>query len=272
MSAKEIWIVGDWQHAHFAESLNWLPERAKCNFFSDVQSAIASSREEAKNSSPTAILLVQSRPGQISNHDVERLHALAPLARLVGLLGPWCEGELRTGRPWQGVSRVPWRDWRWRLARELGLGEKQSSTHVRHPRVATEADRLQQSISQLSHFGQFTGCAEVLTTSRITYDLWQIAFRLFGVRCCCPALDRNPTAVSDFQIIDGWENLPIRSSPAESPPRVLALHFPRPDDLMRAAQVGLSGVLAQPLLLTDLAVALNSVLPPATVLPRETAA
>ncbi len=62
-------------------------------------------------SSPDVILLLQNRPGQWSAEMVERLHARWPLARLVALLGSWCEGEPRTGRPLPGVARVLWHQW-----------------------------------------------------------------------------------------------------------------------------------------------------------------
>ena len=262
MAAKEIWIVGDGQHAHFVAPLAWLIEHAICSSFATATSAVTAFHESGKASDPAAVLLVQSRPGQISSRHVERLYAHMPLTRFVGLAGPWCEGEGRTGRPWPGVVRVPWRDWRWRLPRELDLSAAEQSTGVRLPRIATEADRLQQSMANLTGL-RFVGNVELITTSRVTYGAWQPALQLLGVRAFCPSHRIAAESQADLQIIDGWDNVAMAAESADSasastaPPRILLLHFPRPDDVTRAASLGIAAVLAQPMLLTDLAAALD---------------
>jgi hypothetical protein len=40
--------------------------------------------------------------------DVEHLQRRFPIAGVVALLGTWCEGETRTGRPWPGILRLYW--------------------------------------------------------------------------------------------------------------------------------------------------------------------
>src|SRR5262245_46505932 len=105
MDQRVVWLVGDWQHADFAEAQAWLRQRCRLLPLPLGEGTPA----------PHAILIAQSRPGQSSRTAIEQWHARAPLARLVGLVGPWCEGEQRSGRPWPGVVRVPWRSWRTRL-------------------------------------------------------------------------------------------------------------------------------------------------------------
>jgi hypothetical protein len=272
MAKAEVWIVGDWRHEHFAAPVAWLRERADCQSFSDVNAILSAAGTCQRHRDPSALLLVQSRPGQISNREVERLHSAAPLARLVGLLGPWCEGEGRSGRPWAGIVRVPWRNWRWRLPRELGLSFAQPSLELRLPRAATENDRLQRDIFNLAQFGRFLASADVLTTSRTTFESWRDLLSRLGVDSSCPALGHMPTRSTDFQVIDGWENVPQKPSLAEGPPRIVSLHFPRPEDVNRATTIGVRAVLAQPLLLADMAVALNDVLPASARRWREPAA
>lgn len=58
--------------------------------------------------SPELIVVAQGRPGEVSLAEVCRLRRAAPLAGVVGLVGSWCEGEMRTGRPWPGVPRLYW--------------------------------------------------------------------------------------------------------------------------------------------------------------------
>ena len=53
-----------------------------------------------RGSSPDVIVVAQAFPGQFSHQAIDRLRRLAPLARMVGLMGSWCEGEMRTGSPW----------------------------------------------------------------------------------------------------------------------------------------------------------------------------
>jgi len=52
------------------------------------------------------IVVAQIRPGQVSPAKVHALRTLAPLARIVGLFGSWCEGESRTGSPWPAIPRL----------------------------------------------------------------------------------------------------------------------------------------------------------------------
>jgi hypothetical protein len=278
MAAREIWIVGDWPHEDFAPPLLWLRQHTACCFYATVNAAIAASRDRGKSSDPDAVLLVQSRPGQISRPQVERLYAHLPLTRLIGLAGPWCEGELRTGRPWPGVVRVPWRDWRWRLPRELGLNGTSRLLSDGLPRTATETDRLQQSVASLTGL-RFIGNVKLVTPSRATFEAWSAALQRLGVRCLdLPAGSHAASSPTDLQIIDGWDNVARAAEPADSPStsaaqsRILLLHFPRPDDIIRAASLGIAAVLAQPLLLADLAAALQGALRRSSIAPRESAA
>src|SRR5262245_30360672 len=100
MAQRLIWIAGDWRQPDFAPALAWLDAYARCTHWTDVEEISTAVAE-----SPTAIIIVQSVPRRVSRREVERWHAVAPLARLVALVGPWCEGELRSGRPWPGVVR-----------------------------------------------------------------------------------------------------------------------------------------------------------------------
>lgn len=57
---------------------------------------------------PELIVVCQCRPDVISNRELTLLSRDAPLAGIVALLGSWCEGETRTGRPWPGAHRLYW--------------------------------------------------------------------------------------------------------------------------------------------------------------------
>jgi len=68
------------------------------------------------------IVLAQTYPDQFSVVAIDRLRKLAPLARLIAILGSWCEGEPRSGHPLQGVIRIYWHQAAVRLRREFAGG------------------------------------------------------------------------------------------------------------------------------------------------------
>src|SRR5690349_536160 len=142
MSDASIWIIGEWRYADFSGALAWLDSHAACQRFDHPADALSALRSAEQQRDPAALLLVQSRPGQFSAREVERLHAAAPLARLVALVGPWCEGEARSGRPWPGVERVPWRAWENHLPRALALNGAVQSAAALLPRTASDIEQV----------------------------------------------------------------------------------------------------------------------------------
>ena len=240
-----VWIVGDWEHDDFREALAWLDSGTSRALFPTPDAAV----KAPPPSNPHAILLVQSRPAQFSRREVERLHAAAPLARLVALTGPWCEGEGRSGHPWPGVTRVPWKSWRSRLAIELGL---------RQPRTTSESQRIEESVLAATRERRFDGQAHIYTESRLTFDTLEDVLVQLGMRATWRSAGEQPAPPqADVVLLDGWDQVPA----VPSRKSILLLHFPRPQDDARAAQLGIAAVLAQPMLLADLAETLARLLP-----------
>ena len=68
-------------------------------------------------------------------------------------------------------------------------------------------------------------------------------------------------------MLDGWEHVAAASAKKQ----VLLLQFPRPQDAEKAFQLGIDAILAQPLLLADVAGILAGLLPSRSA-SRETAA
>jgi hypothetical protein len=89
-----VQLLGEVDHPDFRDALALLRSTGRI-----VDSAAAQ---------PELIVIAQSRPDVIDRRDVDRLRLSAPLAGIVGLMGTWCEGETRTGRPWPGVTRLYW--------------------------------------------------------------------------------------------------------------------------------------------------------------------
>jgi hypothetical protein len=103
LKRPNVWLVGDADHADFAEAVTLL--RATASVGPGL---------------PELIVVAQSRPGTMRLREFERLRRSVPLAGVVSLCGSWCEGETRTGRPAAGVRRLYWYEfpswWRRQIA------------------------------------------------------------------------------------------------------------------------------------------------------------
>jgi len=124
-----------WGHrdpVEFRDAANWLEVHCDCRFVP------AGTVPLLGDWAPDWVIVAQQRPGEFQHDEVERLMLRFPLAAWIALLGSWCEGETRTGRPLPGVQRVFWHQWQPRLARFL-LGQSADSPQ-RMPRTASEAE------------------------------------------------------------------------------------------------------------------------------------
>jgi hypothetical protein len=233
-----IWLAGECDHSDMESAAAWL--RANCQVVDQA-------------ASPGAIVLFQSRPGSISVRQVESLHRRAPLARLILLSGPCCDGELHRREQIPGVVRIRWHQWQQRLPRELS---------GRLPRTASDGERLEQDLRGLAR--QFDGgTVAIRTERRASYLCLADACQALGLKPTWHA----PGESADVLLIDGWTNDFPPQSEARAPRRILLLDFPRPEDIARAADLRFAAVIAQPLLLADLAAALQG-----TVVPSREAA
>lgn len=79
-----------------------------------------------RNASPPidVLIAVQTRPKQFSQRWFEACFAAAPLLRAVRILGPWCDGDLRTPGPVEGVLTVHFREAELRLSDILAALEE----------------------------------------------------------------------------------------------------------------------------------------------------
>jgi hypothetical protein len=89
-----IQLVGDIDHHDFREAIDLLRSESRLITSAEMR--------------PELIAVAQSRPDVICGEQITHLQRAAPLAGIAALLGSWCEGEARTGRPWPGVQRLYW--------------------------------------------------------------------------------------------------------------------------------------------------------------------
>jgi CheY-like chemotaxis protein len=260
-------LVGDVRHGEFPEAITWLRQRTRCAVVSDVAAAQQYCRQA--DAPPQLVVLCQPHRDCFSPVDIERLHAAAPLARLVALLGSTCEGEVRSGRPWPGVLRIYWHQWQGRARAELLPLLEGACSSWSLPRTATTADqalfvadrpaphRSGLVAVRAPRVVDYEALAEVCETLGAT-PLWLPPGR--------PALLRRPDLLvwdSDGRQgheLDRLADLVQRIRPT----RVLALlGFPRREEAAAARAAGADQLLSKPCLLGDLLASLADLLPPA---------
>lgn len=249
MARPLVWIAGDIDQPDLAPAVQWLGEVAETAMVS------LASEQRPASGPPAASVLFQARPGRFSQEQVERLHRRAPLARLLAMVGPWCEGEPRSGRPWEGVTRIYWHQWQARLPQELGLTASPEKASIPRQRTMTETENLLNTLRPKPHSAASRGLIAIRTPRRESFSALADACAAAGFRSAWQPPTGPPSCVgADLQILDGWDG----ASCAKEPPTVLLLDWPRPADLDRAAAHGIRRVLAKPLLLSDLWTTLDS--------------
>ena len=88
----DVLLIGEYEHAEFQAAVRWLHDRTRVHQAPTIQRAAELLAGDGVT--PQVLVLAQARPDRFSTRQVEQLHEAAPLARLVALLGSWCEGEL----------------------------------------------------------------------------------------------------------------------------------------------------------------------------------
>jgi CheY-like chemotaxis protein len=207
---------------------------------------------------PDVIVLAQAYPGQFSTEAVDRVRRLAPLARVVGLLGSWCEGETRSGQPWPAALRVYWHQWPAQAGQEMARVRAGTCPTWSLPITASEEERL------------LLLAEEPIAKREGLIVLWTPDFEMqdwLGAACArrgystawflphrpVPA-EQATAAVFDGNECRGEERSSLEQlADALGPvPIVALLDFPRVDGRDRALAAGAQAVLSKPFLIDDL--------------------
>lgn len=139
-SEISILLVGNTARSEFRRARAALDGLGRVVSVPDAESAAAALGEGQVVAD--VIVVAQSYPGEFSLRAIDRLRRLAPLSRVLGLMGSWCEGEARTGRPWPGAIRIYWHQWLPRCHRELRRLCRGQCSAWGLPITATEEERL----------------------------------------------------------------------------------------------------------------------------------
>jgi hypothetical protein len=270
MNMLSILLLADTNRAEFLGIRATLDRWAAIREVADVEAAAALLR--TGEVVPDAVVVAQSFPGQFSREAIDRLRRLAPLGRILGLMGSWCEGEMRSGSPWLATVRTYWHQWPVRCQRQFRrMAEGQVSSWTLPP-TATEEERLLADVGPLSpwervrvraeHVANLPGRGLVVirSPSSETADWLSAACRRRGLATLwqrAPSADRVEGAAA--AIFDGsdlgedehgeLQRLAVALRPA---PTVALLSFPRAEHHRRALSAGAAAVLSKPVAVEDL--------------------
>jgi len=264
VSEISILLVGESDRSEFREACSALSAWGRVTGVAEVESAAAALSEGSVVAD--VIVVAQAFPGQFSHRAIDGLRRSAPLARVLGLLGSWCEGEMRTGEPWPGAIRIYWHQWPPRCHQELARMQAGESSAWGLPMTATEEERSLLAADCPEPRRQ--GLIAIHTRHLEMQDWLSDAFRRCG---CSTVWLRPPRAVrvegAAAAIFDGsdcrgeelsqLEHLAATFRPA---PIVALLDFPRIEDHRRAMAAGAAAVVSKPLQLDELFWQLDRVL------------
>jgi len=230
-----------------------------------------------RGSSADLLVVARGRPGEIAPAEIDTLRRLAPLLPIVQLAGSWCEGELRSGRPWRAAERVYWhqavQQWRADLLRhEIGL-----TPDWMLPLTTTDDERL---LARLATPTSTSG-GPLPPEKRVVMAAGSYAMRQWiaegaRFRGFHPILWQDlESPMPATQIVAGlWDGNSLaaradreaRTSLADfvrqlAPvPVVALLSFPRIDDLEEARNAGARQVISKPCMIEDLFSCLGDVI------------
>ena len=256
MAELVLLLVGDTTRPEFRQAEAPLKTFGRVARAPDVGAAVALLEEQQL--SPDVIVVAQAFAGQFASEAIDRLRWLAPLARGVALLGTWCEGEMRSGRPWPAAVRVYWHQWSARCARELGRLAAGQICPWGLPATASEEERCLSNADEPEP--PRTGRIAVHTPWFDMQDWLGRACRRRGYATLWFRPDAPievsgvRAAIFDALALETGElrrlaHLAVAIQPA---PGIALMDFPRADDVDRALDAGAAAVLSKPLWLDDL--------------------
>ena len=202
------------------------------------------------------VLAFQQRSGSVDTQFLESLHERMPLAGKAVVLGTWCEGEARTGKPLNAFERVFWYQfptW-WSAVRDAWSGggpthwQRPSGMPGRSPSLAGKFIAIDSGDADAA--GALLAACESLGGSGVWHQRWRAH----------PQHSAADAVVWVGAQLDEHEQQQLadcRSRLGPGVPLVVLLDFPRSEVLRRAEQLGATAVLGKPWRAECLAAALT---------------
>lgn len=255
LNTARVLLTGDFQRPEFQAAVTWLRATANVDSCADLREATEHLGQ--MNSDPHLLIVSQSYPDQFSARQIEQLHRHAPLARIIALLGSWCEGEARSGRPWPGVMRLYWHQFESRLS-PLVDEYPDFQTIANLPRTASNSEQLDRG--HIPYSGQYRGLVAVRTSIYTDYEaigesLSQIGYsNVWLNNVGWRDLPHATAIVWDCSYWDGSNpaQLAELSRLCNAAPVIALMNFPRHHDVVHLREAGVSAIVSRPFLIDDL--------------------
>ena len=260
MDTPDVLVTGDYRHPDFADLIMQASFPVRLFPFEVLL------QQKQSAAGCRLMVIAQSRRGQFSDVDVEEIIERNPGTPVVGLCGAWCEGELRSGRPLDGMVRVYWHQWLGRVESFLERMQCAGITAWHLPRICSAADRVIADIPARNAFEDgFT--AGISSIRRSEYLMLEDACRQFAIDSVwvenfSPADDTATRLNALLVISNSWDQdvqrrVQLLKKSFPMVPIAAALNFPRPRDVVAARRIGVNQLLSRPFLLPDVFFALQ---------------
>lgn len=266
-------LIGDWERSELGEAVAVLRSRTDLLAVAGMEPAVrllaGGGESGAERIWPDLLVLAQVRPGRFSDHDVARLKRYAPVARVLGLLGSWCEGETRTGTAWPASERCFWYQWPARFESELERIARGRCPTWGLPETASLDERTLWTSATSDSTRRGQGTLLVAARSTDTADAVGDACCEAGLAATVVCRQTNgrmagPQDTHGIRPLVGaiWEGTQCEAFETarlvefcawlNPTPVVVLLDFPRHGSRARALSAGATGVVGKPFQLDDL--------------------
>jgi DNA-binding response OmpR family regulator len=244
-------IIGDIDRREFRDAIDSIESASRLVRSANVASAVAC--VDDGEVLPDLIVLAQARPGEHHPDLLDRLRASAVLAPIVVLLGPWGEGETRSGEPLSGVLRVCWHQWRPWFEQQMALFARGKCPVWGLPPTATEEERLLWQADPPMRAAR-EGTIAIVARHSATAEWLRDACTAFGWRCSNATVGLKPDShhidavIWDMVACDDDEaDLAVLRDRFAIAAIVLLTGFPRAAERARLMAAGAAAVLSKPL-------------------------
>lgn len=256
MSKISILFLGEIDRPEFLGTRSTLESSGRVIYFIETEAAIKAVK--TGEIIPDVIVIAQAFPRQYPPQAVDCLRRLAPLARILGLLGTWCEGETRSGQPWPAAVRIYWHQWNVRAKLEFQRLVHSQCPSWGLPITATEEERLLRNTAQSLPRGQ--GLIAIHSQQSVMQDWLSAVCRMCGYSTVWlrpphyTRIEGAAAAIFDGSDLHGEEFDQLRRlcNTLDQRPVIALLDFPRIEDQHRALSAGAAAVLSKPLVIDDL--------------------
>lgn len=260
----KILITGDYSHRDFKNLLT----NSEALTLSPLKQLLKQSG--SPDSTFDLIVIAQSYPEQFSPTEIEQLQNRHSQTPIVAVLGSWCEGETRSGKPWPGVVRIYWHQWLGRFEMFRSQLKESNVTIWHEPRTSTVADRILRLDAPQQVLQPHQRKVGISAHNTAQVEMLQDAFRQLGYNAFWIELmmGANPNiGEPDLVCVDANHlNHELKTriewlrEKFPDTPQIVVCNFPRANEVQDLISWKVAGVISKPFELQDLEFSVKSLL------------